>query len=151
MSGVVDLSYEECLGHLKQEAVGRVAVYSDPYPLVFPVNYRLVEYPPDGGQPGQAWIAIRTRPKNVIDRAPLFISFEIDGIDDQRRVGWSVLATGTLHPVDSEASEFRARFDPNPWLGSDRDRWLVIQPTRITGRRLDPEQIEWAFSPGSYL
>ena len=43
---------------------------ADPYPLIFPVNYRLVELP-DGQTPGHTWIAIRTRPGNTIDRAPV--------------------------------------------------------------------------------
>jgi nitroimidazol reductase NimA-like FMN-containing flavoprotein (pyridoxamine 5'-phosphate oxidase superfamily) len=150
MSDATALSYDECLGLLQAEAVGRIAVLADPYPLIFPVNYRLVEFP-DGRAPGHTWIAIRTRPGNTIDRAPTFVSFEIDGVDHAHRTGWSVLVAGTLHAVDPGAAEFRARFDTNPWLDADRERWLVIHPARITGRRVGEQQVEWAFSALSYL
>ena len=150
MSDAIALSYDECFELLQEESVGRIAVLADPYPLIFPVNYRLVELP-DGHTPGHTWIAIRTRPGNTIDRAPGFVSFEIDGVDRVHRSGWSVLVTGTMHEVDRGAAEFRVRFDTHPWLDVDRDCWLVIHPTRITGRRVGPQQLEWAFSASAYL
>jgi len=151
VTDVVELSYEECIELLRGDTVGRIAVYDDPYPLVFPVNYRLVEQDTVGRSPGETWIAIRTRPGNVIDRAPMFVSFQLDGVDRVHRGGWSVLVAGTLHAVDSEAAEFRELFDPNPWLDDDRERWLVIQAARVTGRRLAAAPIEWAFSVAGYL
>ena len=151
MTELVELTYAECIDLLRSDTVGRIAVHADPYPLVVPVNYRLVEQPGPGRPAGDAWIAIRTRPGNRIDRAPMFVSFEIDGIDPVHRIGWSVLVAGTLHVVDDEASEFRTRFDPNPWLDDDRERWLVIEAARITGRQLVAAPTEWAFSVAAYL
>jgi hypothetical protein len=100
---------------------------------------------------GRTWIALRTRPGSVVDRAPVQAAFEIDGIDPGSRQGWSVLARGTLHHVDPEAADFREHFDSEPWLLAERDTWMVIEPFAISGRRLHPAEVEWVFHARAYL
>jgi hypothetical protein len=58
---------------------------------------------------------------------------------------------GTLHHVDPDAADFRTRFDPEPWLTTERDAWLVIEPFAITGRRLRATESAWAFDARGYL
>jgi hypothetical protein len=70
------------------------------------------------------------------------VAFEIDGIDPSHHQGWSVLVRGDLHHVDSAA--VRERFDSEPWLDVERDAWLIIEPFEISGRRLHPDEREWA-------
>ena len=142
-----DLPYEECLELLRENALGRIAIVVNEAPVVLPINYRLVEV---SGTP-EVWIAIRTRPGNVIEEAGLQVAFEIDGIDPSRKQGWSVLVRGTLHHVDTEVADFRKRFDPTPWLLAERDAWLIIAPFSITGRRLHPAVAGWAFHETAYL
>jgi hypothetical protein len=144
-SALEELSYEECLGLLRMSDVGRVAVVVDDAPAVVPVNFRLVEVAQ------RTWIALRTRPGNVVDRASINAAFEIDSIDPVDHEGWSVLVQGMLHRVDPDAAAFRERFDPQPWLLSDRDSWLVIEPHTITGRRLHAAPATWSFNQGSHL
>ncbi len=139
------LGIDECRALLRAHTVGRIAVVVNENPIVLPVNYRMVE------TDGITWIAIRTRPGNVLDRSGSTVAFELDGIDLVHREGWSVLVRGTLHAVDPDAADFQARFGPDPWFATDRDRWLVIQPFDISGRRLRTEDEEWAFQPRSYL
>lgn len=139
------LSLDDCLRLLRESSVGRIAVVVDDFPVVLPVNYRLVE------TNSRTWVALRTRPGNVVDRASVHAAFEIDGIDPAHQQGWSVLVRGTLHRVDSEAAGFRERFDPEPWILEDRDAWLVIEPFAITGRRLQGAEHEWAFFDEGYL
>lgn len=136
---------EECLRLLRENAVGRIGFVADDKPTVLPVNYRLVES--HGTTPG-TWIALRTRPGNVIDRAPLNVAFEIDGVDPSERQGWSVLVRGELSHVDGAV--VRESFDSVPWL-AERAAWLVIEPFEITGRRLHPGEPEWSFEPRGYL
>ena len=139
------LSHEECLELLRKGVVGRIAFSIDDFPVILPVNYRLME------TSGRVWIALRTRPGNVIERAPVNVAFEIDGIDVTQHQGWSVLARGTLHQVDPDAADFRERFDPEPWIEAERDSWLIIDPFALTGRRIHGARPEWAFHESSYL
>ena len=139
------LSFEDCLHALRESSVGRIAVVIDDFPIVLPVNYKLVE------TAGLNWVALRTRPGNVIERAPMNVAFEIDGIDPAHQEGWSVLVRGTLHDVDPDAADFRERFDPEPWLAAEREAWLAVEPFAITGRRLHAAERKWPFSPRGYL
>jgi len=140
-----EIAYDECLSLLRGSSVGRVAVVIQDMPVVFPVNYCLVE------TSGLTWVAVRTRPGSIIDRAPMQVAFEIDNIDSLHHQGWSVLVRGTLHHVDPDAADFRDRFDPHPWLTDERDAWLVIQPFTISGRRLHATEREWAFHLRAYF
>jgi nitroimidazol reductase NimA-like FMN-containing flavoprotein (pyridoxamine 5'-phosphate oxidase superfamily) len=139
------LSREDCMDLLRSHHVGRVAVVVHGFPVVLPVNYRVAEHS------GGTWVALRTRPGGVIDRAPQPVALEIDGVDEVSEQGWSVLVRGSLLHVDSTAAEFSARFDPEPWLTEDRTAWLVIEPFDVTGRRLLRGDVEWPFSPDAYV
>jgi nitroimidazol reductase NimA-like FMN-containing flavoprotein (pyridoxamine 5'-phosphate oxidase superfamily) len=137
-----ELTLDECLALLRSQKVGRVAVMEHDFPVLLPVNFKLVE------TTGPAWVAIRTRPGNVIDRAPMPVAFEIDHIDLTEQAGWSVLVRGTLHHVRPDTGDFAERFDPQPWMERDRDAWLIIEPFSITGRRLRSPQPEWTLMLG---
>jgi nitroimidazol reductase NimA-like FMN-containing flavoprotein (pyridoxamine 5'-phosphate oxidase superfamily) len=139
------LSLDECLALLRGHSVGRVAVLDAEFPVILPVNYRLVE------TSGRSWIAFRTRPGNVIDRAPIPAAFEIDRVDLTEQDGWSVLVRGTLHHVSPDAGGFAERFDPQPWLDAERDAWLIIEAFSISGRLLRSPQPQWAFHLQGYL
>lgn len=125
-----EISHDDCLELLRYGDVGRVAVNVDDAPVIIPVNYRLVE------TAHRTWIAVRTRPGNLLDQDRVAVAFEIDHVDHRREEGWSVLVRGMLLRVDHEAAAFGALFDPDPWIQTERDRWLVIEPFSVTGRRL---------------
>ena len=139
------LNLDVCLEHLRAEQIGRLAIVVDEFPIVLPVNYRLVE------TSGLTWLALRTRPGNVIDQASTDVAFEIDGTDPAHHRGWSVLVRGTLQHVDPDAAGFRERFDAHPWISAERDSWLIIEPFAITGRELHPSEPDWAFHVSAYL
>jgi nitroimidazol reductase NimA-like FMN-containing flavoprotein (pyridoxamine 5'-phosphate oxidase superfamily) len=139
-----ELTLDECMQMLRIGTIGRIAFTVDDFPMIFPVNYRLVE------TSAAPWIALRTRPGNVIARAPLASAFEIDGHIDARKEGWSVLVRGTLEPIDPDAADFRERFDPEPWVPAERDRWLAIAPFAITGRRLIQVEQPWELDDDLY-
>ena len=125
--------------------VGRVAFIADDYPVVMPVNYRVVD--DDAG----IMVLVRARPGDSIDRAPLHVAFEIDGVDHERQQGWSVLVRGRLHHIDEDAAvRIAALFDPEPWPHEHRTSWLVISAEAVTGRKLDSAEAEWPFSAGAY-
>ena len=60
---------------LREYNVGRIAFLVDDYPVVLPDNFRLAMLY------GRTWIAIRTRPGNVIDHQGMKVAFEVDGAD----------------------------------------------------------------------
>jgi hypothetical protein len=70
------------------------------------------------------------------------VAFQLDGVDQFRQQGWSVLVPGALHRVDPDVADFRERFDPQPWIIAERDAWLVVDPFAITGRRLHAAEPE---------
>jgi nitroimidazol reductase NimA-like FMN-containing flavoprotein (pyridoxamine 5'-phosphate oxidase superfamily) len=139
-----ELSYEECLSLLRTHELGRIAVVVDDVPIVVPVNYTFVE------ASGRTWIAFRTREGSIMEQGSIIVAFQIDGADEVRREGWSVLAIGTLHRVNPDAADFRERFDPRPWVEVDRDAWLIVDPIQISGRRIYAEQLPHAFHARAY-
>jgi nitroimidazol reductase NimA-like FMN-containing flavoprotein (pyridoxamine 5'-phosphate oxidase superfamily) len=125
----------ECLRLIMPGGVGRLA-YSGRYgPTVLPVNYRLYE----------GTIVFRTTQDSPTDEdlrtgianAVYKVAFEIDEIDLAAQEGWSVLIQGPVHHVESDterASVLEAGVET--WPGGDRELFLRIVPSRITGRRI---------------
>ncbi len=138
------LSHDTCLRLLREGTVGRIAFVVDGDPIILPVNYRLVE--PSSGP----ILAMRTRPGTVIDHAPNTVAFEIDSIDTVQHQGWSVLVRGELLHATPTSAEFRELYDPESWV-ADRESWLLIEPSVISGRELHGAESVWPFHPGEYL
>lgn len=139
-----ELSQAECRLLLGLAVVGRIAFLVDGLPIVLPVNYRLLS-----DETG-LWLLLRTRPGHAIDGAPEPVAFEIDGIDHDRKQGWSVLVRGVLNHLDHDDIELcKQRFDPAPWPQQERTSWLAIKPQAITGRRLQSAEREWALPSGN--
>lgn len=140
MSDVTDRELEEldvveCLRLITPGGIGRIA-YSGRYgPTVYPVNYRLYE----------GMIVFRTAPDSATDcdlrtgipGADYRVAFEIDAFDGDVREGWSVLIQGSAHHMDSGAERAEVRTaGVEPWPAGDRDQFVRIMPSRITGRRV---------------
>jgi nitroimidazol reductase NimA-like FMN-containing flavoprotein (pyridoxamine 5'-phosphate oxidase superfamily) len=70
-ANLLEIPYHDCLELLKFGNLGRIAVVVDGFPVVVPVNYRLVE------STGRTWIAFRTRVGNVLDRDRAPAAFEV--------------------------------------------------------------------------
>jgi transcriptional regulator with XRE-family HTH domain len=125
------LTLEECSALLSTHGVGRIAVSTPDGPAVVPVNYEVVD----------GTIAYRTAP----DSAPAAAvgteaAFEVDHVDEAMSQGWSVLAVGPARVVTEPDAVRRLseRAHTKPWPGGQREMWVSIRPTRITGRRIRP-------------
>ena len=139
-----ELGEKDCVRLLRSAAVGRIGVVVDGFPVVVPVNYRVIEDEHGLG------LVVRTRQGSVIDRA-CNVGFELDGIDALHRQGWSVVVRGLLaHIDDGDLDELADAVDPRPWI-TERESWLVIRPVAITGRRLHPPELEWVLHAKAYL
>ncbi|MCT7353872.1 DUF1918 domain-containing protein [Streptomyces sp. 15-116A] len=126
-----DLSPEECRARLSTHGVGRIAVSTPEGPVVVPVNYEVVD---DA-------IAFRTAPNSVPAAAVgTDVAFEVDHVDEAMSQGWSVLAVGPARVVTQPEAVRRLaeRAHTEAWAGGERDMWVSIRPTRLTGRRISP-------------
>jgi nitroimidazol reductase NimA-like FMN-containing flavoprotein (pyridoxamine 5'-phosphate oxidase superfamily) len=133
---VVELLDEaECLRLISAGGVGRIGYTGRFGPTVVPVNYALHE----GtivfrtGQHSPMGEDLRTG----IEHAESKVAFEIDEISPATREGWSILVQGGAHPVDSateRASVLQSGVEP--WAGGEKELFVRVIPTRITGRRI---------------
>ncbi|MEW1775479.1 DUF1918 domain-containing protein [Streptomyces sp. NPDC086777] len=125
-----ELGPEECRTLLSTHGVGRVAVSgADDRPVVVPVNYEVVDEA----------IVFRTAPDSVAARAAeTEVAFEVDRLDEAFSEGWSVLAVGPACVVTDLAAirGLAQRAHTSPWPGGEREMWVSIRPTSLTGRRI---------------
>jgi len=67
------------------------------------------------------------------------VAFEIDDIDAAGRQGWSVLIQGPAHHVEADAERAAAvAAGVEPWPGGERELFVRIVPSRVTGRQIRP-------------
>ena len=127
---IEEIAADECLRLLATQKVGRVGVVLGNQPLILPVNYAL-----DGDT-----IVFRTDPGTKLFAASLErVAFEVDEIDRQGRMGWSVLVQGVgqeLKRSDGEAFERAQALPIVPWVGGEKQHWVRVVPAHITGRRV---------------
>jgi hypothetical protein len=60
----------------------------------------------------------------------------IDSIDPAARQGWSVLIQGPAHHLDDAERDAVLEAGIESWAPGDRELFLRIVPSRITGRRM---------------
>jgi nitroimidazol reductase NimA-like FMN-containing flavoprotein (pyridoxamine 5'-phosphate oxidase superfamily) len=140
------LDREECVRLLAQVPVGRMAIVEGRDPIMVPVNHRIVRAGDD------VFVVVRTAPGSTLDRADGRAAFQVDGIDEYHRRGWSVLVRGTLHHLSARAVHAVAeQCRPEPWLVGDLDHWLVLEVDQVSGRRLVDAEQTWVFHVRGYL
>ena len=130
-TGLIRLSQEECADLLASASVGRIVFVDDGQPLALPVNF--------------AWhegaIVFRTGEGQKLHAATVgqIVSFEIDSIDETHHQGFSVIVKGTAREVTDWAEQEQLEQLPvRPWQRQPwRRGWVCIDPSSITGRRLD--------------
>jgi hypothetical protein len=119
-----------CQRHLREEHVGRIAVIIDGHPEIFPVNYAV---------DGHGRIVFRTDPGSKLAGIVRHstVAFEIDGIDEDRRGGWSVLVIGGARWLTAGDAGQLAELSLEPWAAGEKACYVRIAPARITGRWID--------------
>lgn len=128
-TGLQVLDRALCLELLASHDVGRVAVVMGTAPLIFPVNYLLDE----------DTILFRTAEGTKLSGAGtgFRMCFEIDGIDQHAREGWSVVVSGMGRRIVEPNELARVRTLPlEPWARGDKPYWIRIRPETMTGRRV---------------
>jgi nitroimidazol reductase NimA-like FMN-containing flavoprotein (pyridoxamine 5'-phosphate oxidase superfamily) len=127
---VEQLPEPECWNLLASAQVGRVGLLVDGHVEVLPVNYAL-----DGKT-----VLFRTAEGTVLNEASMsVVAFEVDRIDEITHEGWSVLVQGLARDigdaVGADAERIR-RLSLVTWAPGARPRWMHIEPSRVTGRRI---------------
>jgi nitroimidazol reductase NimA-like FMN-containing flavoprotein (pyridoxamine 5'-phosphate oxidase superfamily) len=127
---LVTISEKECEEYLAGGGVGRVIFRSAERPVALPVNFKMLgddvifRSENDGEVSG------------IASEEP--VSFEVDRIDDAMREGWSVLASGTVHPVGAAVQMREVEgLGIDPWAGGDRHTYFRLSVTKLTGKRID--------------
>jgi len=133
---ITELAEDESLKLISAGGIGRIAYQSRFGPAVLPVNYQWH----DGA------IMFRTAQHSALDEdlqtgitgGEYQVAFEVDDIDVPGRQGWSVLIQGPAHHVSGDEREAAERAGVEPWPAGDRELFIRIVPSRVTGRRIEP-------------
>lgn len=123
------LSVEECLDLVSKVHIGRIAYMHEDAPMIIPVNYVLHD----------ATVVFRTSYGTTLDAiaSGAKVAFEVDRIDESRQTGWSVVILGKAEEIWLPRELEAARQLPvDPWAPGDRDHYIRIYPSAITGRRI---------------
>jgi nitroimidazol reductase NimA-like FMN-containing flavoprotein (pyridoxamine 5'-phosphate oxidase superfamily) len=131
-TGLGAMTESECWTRLSEATIGRIGVVAGQEPLVLPVNFAV----------DRERIVFRTGAGTkfhaVVNDAVL--ALEIDGVDEQYHLGWSVLVVGRSEEVvdSEELTRLVAEVPLRPWAGGDKSHWVALNPSRVTGRKLVP-------------
>ena len=133
---IEELDEDQCLALIAGGGIGRIAYTSRFGPAVLPVNYVWR----DGA------VVFRTAENSPLDEdlrtgianADYRVAFEIDNIDPAARQGWSVLIQGPAHHVTGAEEDAARETGVEPWAPGDRELFVRIVPSRVTGRRVGP-------------
>ena len=129
-SEVVVLSREDCLRRLASNSFGRLAVAMDS-PVIRPVNYLFDE--------SSQSVLFRTADGSKFHAMLVNgnAAFEIDGIDQGSRTGWSVIIVGMTEEITSP-SELRRleHLGLETWTPGHKAHWMRIRAWTVTGRRI---------------
>jgi hypothetical protein len=115
-----------CWDLLRGVSVGHLAVLVDGYPEVFPVNYKV----------DHESVIFRTGEGTKLRAAggPLAVALEADGHDDAK--AWSVLVKGKAVILEPSEELLRgAGLTLFPWQAGEKDHFVRIVPTSVSGRR----------------
>jgi hypothetical protein len=128
---LVDIGPDGCADLLASSTLGRLGVFVDGRPEIFPVNH-VYDRPSDA-------VVFPTNSRTKL-RAALnwpWVAFEVDGVDSDDGSGWSVLVVGRAEEITDPDVIARVSSQRHiPWAAGEFARWIRIVPTKVTGRRI---------------
>jgi uncharacterized protein len=125
---VNELSDSACWALLRTTSVGRLAVWVDDHPDIFPLTYAIdhgtVVFRSSAG----------TKVSAALSDSP--VALEADGYDAETAEAWSVVVKGTAEEISSGPDLIDTLDLPLfPWQAGDKGRFIRIVPTTTSGRR----------------
>ena len=124
-----ELTRSECFGLLASQHLGRVVLIDELGPAAFPVNYVV-----DGHT-----LLFRTDEGSKLDAAlrAARVAFQIDGVDDASRTGWSVLVRAeAVEVINSDDLARVGELPLYPWAPGAKTHYVRLLPALLTGRRI---------------
>lgn len=125
---VENLTVSECWSLLRRETVGRLAVWVDDHPEIFPLNYT-VDHGTLVFRSGEG-----TKVTGALSDVP--VALEIDGFDASSAKAWSVVVRGRakyIHGIHEIVDTVDLPLFP--WQPGPKNRFIRIIPSTVTGRR----------------
>ncbi|MCB5274870.1 hypothetical protein BJG92_02408 [Arthrobacter sp. SO5] len=125
---VENLEHHECWRLLRSVSVGRLAVWVDDHPDIFPINYKV-----DHGS-----LVFRTAVGTKLQAATgdTPVAVEADGVDADTGIAWSVVIKGQAAPVkDQQEVLDTVGLLLFPWQAGAKEHFVRITPDTLTGRR----------------
>ncbi|WP_026554650.1 pyridoxamine 5'-phosphate oxidase family protein [Arthrobacter sp. 35W] len=122
------LSSSDCWALLRTVSVGRLALWVEDHPDIFPLNYA-VDHGTLVFRTGEG-----TKLAAALGEAP--VALEADGVDADSGIAWSVVVKGTASAItatDDVLESFSLMLFP--WQDGSKDAFIRIVPTSVTGRR----------------
>ena len=125
---VDELSESACWALLRTTSVGRLAVWVDDHPDIFPLNYAV-----DHGT-----VVFRSKAGTKVSAALADspVALEADGYDAGTAQAWSVVIRGQAEEIRSGSDLIDTLDLPLfPWQAGEKGRFIRIVPTTTSGRR----------------
>ena len=130
------LSQDACWERLRQAPVGRLGVWVQDHPEVFPVTFTV----------DRETILFRSGPGTKLDAvlSGTPVAFEADALEASTSVVWSVMVRGRAEQITRSVDLMDTGDLPlKPWHPGDKAAFVRITPTEITGRRFPIADPEW--------
>jgi hypothetical protein len=121
------LSESGCWALLRTTSVGRLAVWVEDHPDIFPLNYAVdhgtVVFRSSAG----------TKVSAALSDSP--VALEADGYDAETAEVWSVVIRGNAEEIRGQDLIGTIDLPLFPWQAGDKGRFIRIVPTATSGRR----------------
>lgn len=123
---VRELSEDECWERLAGEEFGRLAFLMVDELHLVPINYAL-----DG-----RLLLFRTAGGNKLFAVVLShdVVFEIDHVDEQQQLAWSVIVRGFPRLLEEDEAHRAEQVGLRPWVDIRKDSVVEITATSVSGR-----------------
>jgi hypothetical protein len=124
---VEELSEDACWALLRTTSVGRLAVWVEDHPDIFPLNYAVehgtVVFRSSAG----------TKVSAALSDSP--VALEADGYDAETAEVWSVVIRGNAEEIKGQDLIGTIDLPLFPWQAGEKGRFIRIVPTTTSGRR----------------
>lgn len=143
-SEMFELSREECLKLLAAHHFGRLAVVMpNGDPVIRPVNYVF-----DHSSQSVVFRTASGSKFHALMRGGR-AAFEIDGVDEHGRMGWSVIIEGVTAQMKRPLEIGRLnQLGLKPWAPGPKPHWMHIRAQTVSGRMIVLPHDEFPVSPG---